>query len=223
MRSGYDWFAQMKAFVARLLVVFIFGLLPVFSGFVVVRQLLEHRKNTRYEAIENNLRERLVQVADASSVESFYFALFNRLHSRFKLHGPAAGERLFAGVRAAQNLWNRELAAYHFDENGEYIALPGYSPPNRFIVGKIWDILAETDAFRPGDEQRQQKLIQTLLGSEANAGNLKKLEGQLVSLKKKRMSGYLYWNRLSPDSRSGILIIVFPLLPWLKFSNIETR
>ncbi len=202
----------MKAFVSRLLVVFIFGVLPVFSGFVVIRQLLAHRENARYENIEKDLREQLAEVADSSSVESFYFALFSRLFSRFQSKGVGAGEQLAAGAKMAQKIWNPELAAYHFDEKGEYIALPGYSPPNRFIVGKIWDILAETDAYKPGDEQRQQKLIQTLLGSEANAGNLKKLEGQLVSLKKKRMSGYLYWNRLSTGSRSGILIIVFPLL-----------
>jgi len=203
----------MKSFFSRLLVVLVFGLLPAVSGFLVIGQLLQHRENNRVEAIERRLSEQLVQVADANSVESFYFALCNRLFARLQKNGPGAGEPLAAGVRTAQKLWNSELTAFYFNERGVYQALPGYTPANRFIVGKIWDILAETDAYRPGDEQRQQKLIQTLLGSEANAGNLKKLEGQLVSLKKKRMSGYLYWNRLAPDSRAGVLIIVFPLLP----------
>lgn len=202
----------MKSFFSRLLIVFIFGFLPAISGFLVVSQLIGHRENARVEAVEKRLREQLVQVADSSSVESFYFTLFNRLFARLQQYGSAAGANLTAGIRNAQRLWGQGIAVYYFDAHGEYITLPGYAPANRFIVSKIWDILADTQAFRPGDEQRQQKLIQTLLGSEANAGNLKKLEGQLVSLKKKRMNGYLFWNRLSPQSQSGVLIIVFPLL-----------
>ncbi|MDD3148352.1 MAG: hypothetical protein PHD82_13745, partial [Candidatus Riflebacteria bacterium] len=202
----------MKSFFSRLLIVFIFGFLPAISGFLVVSQLIGHRENARVAAVEKRLREQLVQVADASSPQSFYFTLFNRLFSRLQQYGPVAGEKLTAGIRTAQRLWGHEISVYYFDARGEYVTLPGYAPANRFIVSKIWDILAETATYRPGDEQRQQKLIQTLLGSEANAGNLKKLEGQLVSLKKKRMNGYLYWNRLSPQSQSGVLIIVFPLL-----------
>lgn len=197
----------MKSFFAKFLVVFIFGFLPVLSGGLIASHLIEHRETRKIEEITAALREKLIQIADAGETESFYFSTFSTIAAEFGRTGAADPARLGRIALHSQKLCGKELAVYFFDEKGEYLPIPGQAPNNRFVVGKIWDILAETDAFQPGDELRQQKKMQALLGSEANAGSLKKAEGQPISLKKLRTEGYFFWQRVRPESKSGTIII----------------
>lgn len=197
----------MKSFFAKFLVVFIFGFIPVLSGYLIVSHLIEHRETRKIEDIATALREKLIQIADAGETENFYFSTFSAIAAEFRRTGAAGNGRLAELVMRSQKLCGKELAVYFFDEKGEYLPVPGQAPNNRFVVGKIWDILAETAAFQPGDEIRQQKRIQALLGSEANAGLLKKAEGQAISLKKLKKEGFFFWQRVRPESKSGTIII----------------
>ena len=201
----------MKSFFARLLVVFIFGLLPAVSLYLVAHRLFDQHRYSRFEEVKTRLRQELIRTADASSAGSFYFRLIESLLQQAGKKGVAPAEKTRLIMRA-QSLCGSDLAVYFFDEKGIAQTLPGYSPPNRFVISKIWDILAETPAYRTGDEQRQLKRIQILLGAEASAGVIKNHEGQLLSLKKKRIGGYLYWKRWSSESLAGALVIVFPVL-----------
>ncbi|HAE37385.1 MAG TPA: hypothetical protein DCG57_01965, partial [Candidatus Riflebacteria bacterium] len=201
----------MKSFFARLLVVFIFGLLPTVSLYLAADRLLEQQKQSRFEALTTSLRQQLVRTADASSASSFYFRLVESLLQQISGQGISLADKSQL-ITKAQEMCGAELAVYLFDEKGVLLPLPEYSPPNRFVVGKLWDVLAETPAYQSGDEQRQLKRIQILLGAEASAGVIKNHEGQLLSLKKKKAAGFFYWQRWSPQSLSGVAIIVFPLL-----------
>lgn len=202
----------MRTFLSKLLVIFIFGLLPAVSGYLAIGQLLEHRAAARVESLGKLLRERLVRIADASSDESFYFSIFNSIFSAMRIAPSSAETKLAESVEKVRKLCRGDVAVFRFGKNGEYHPVAGYNPPNRYIVSKIWDILAETPAYREHDEQRQQKKIQTLLGSEANAGSMKKCEGQPISLKKSGTNGYFFWRRFSPRSKAGIAIVAFPIL-----------
>ncbi len=202
----------MRTFLSKLLVIFIFGVLPAVSGYLAIGKLLEHRSASRIDRHGNRLRERLIRIADASSDESFYFTVFNRLYSTMRATSGKDAASLAADIGKVRDLCGGDVSVFRFGENGEYLPIRGYTPPNRYIVGKIWDILAETPAYREGDEQRQQKKIQTLLGSEANAGGMKKSEGQTISLKKSGTNGYFYWRRFSPTGKAGIAIVAFPIL-----------
>ncbi|HOT29093.1 MAG TPA: SpoIIE family protein phosphatase [Candidatus Ozemobacteraceae bacterium] len=202
----------MRTFLSKLLVIFIFGFLPAVSGYIAVGKLLEHGASSRVDRLGNRLRERLIRIADASSDESFYFTVFNRLFSTMRASSGNDDSSLSANIESVRRLCGGDVSVFRFDGNGEYLPIPRYAPPNRYIVGKIWDILAETAAYREGDEQRLQKKIQTLLGSEANAGGMKKSEGQPISLKKSGTSGYFYWRRFTPRSKAGIAIVAFPIL-----------
>ncbi|MBP7635743.1 hypothetical protein KBA41_16395, partial [Candidatus Ozemobacteraceae bacterium] len=202
----------MRTFLSKLLVIFIFGLLPAASGYLAVGKLLEHQATTRVDQLGKRLRERLIRIADASSDESFYFTVFNRLYSVMRATSGDDVAEIAAEIGKVRALCGGDVSVFRFGETGEYLPVRGYAPPNRYIVGKIWDIIAETAAYREGDEQRQQKKIQTLLGSEANAGGMKKSEGQPISLKKSGTNGYFYWRRFSSRSKAGIAIVAFPIL-----------
>ncbi len=200
----------MKSFRGKLLVLFIFAILPAVSLYLVAYRLLEQRRQAKFTETRTGLRQKLIQIADAGSPGGFYFRLVESLLNQVRENAvsPADRSRMIA---KAQSFCGQDLAVYLFDEAGKIQSLPGYAAPNRFVVNKLWDILATTPAYQKGDEQRQLKRLQILLGAEASAGVIKNHEGQLLSLKKKRANGYLYWKKWSPDSFAGALIIVFPV------------
>ncbi|MBU1109807.1 MAG: SpoIIE family protein phosphatase [Candidatus Riflebacteria bacterium] len=202
----------MKSFFAKLLAIFIFGLLPATSLYLVAHQLLGQQRTARVEAVKTQLRGDLIRVADASSAGSFYFRLLEGLLAQIYHSAASEPDQAARMIRRTQNICGPGLAVYLFDEKGSLINLPGYAPQNRFVISKLWEILAETPEYQAGEEQRQLKRIQTLLGAEANAGRLINHEGQLLSLKKKRSTGYFFWKRKSPKSYAGAVIIVFPVL-----------
>ncbi|NLF97472.1 MAG: SpoIIE family protein phosphatase [Candidatus Riflebacteria bacterium] len=201
----------MKSFWGKLLVVFIFGLLPATSLYLAAGRILDQRQSEDFDSAKTELRHELIRIADASSPGSFYFRVIESMMPEMLSEDNQQESRL-AVIRKVQSICGQDMAIYMFDNLGMPENLPGYSPPNRFVVGKLWDILAETPEYSKGDEQRQLKRLQILLGAEASAGVIKNHEGQLLSLKKRRSSGYLFWKRKSPDSLAGVVVIVFPVL-----------
>ncbi|PKL47761.1 MAG: hypothetical protein CVV42_12120 [Candidatus Riflebacteria bacterium HGW-Riflebacteria-2] len=201
----------MKSFWGKLLVVFIFGLLPAGSLYLGAQRMLAQHRSERFATAKSELRQELIRIADASSPGSFYFRLMEGMLSQMEKReaSPVAMAKIVSRV---QSLCGQDFAIYLFDAKGMPRNLPGYAPPNRFVVGKLWDILAETPLYREGDEHRQLKRLQVLLGAEATAGVIKNHEGRLLSLKKKRSSGFLFWKRWSQQSLAGVVVIIFPVL-----------
>lgn len=201
----------MKSFWGKLLVIFIFGFLPTMAIYLVAQNMLSQVREETLEKLSDEVRQRLLRVADISFPDNFYFRLITDLTKQ--LEKPDLSNTIKARlIDKAKTLIGRDFNVYLLDDEGAVVELPGYVAANRFVIGKLWDILAETSAYQPGDERRQLKRLQILLGAEASAGVIKNHEGQLLSLKKKRKSGFLYWKRLQPDQLAGVLVITFPVL-----------
>ncbi len=50
-----------------------------------------------------------------------------------------------------------------------------------------------------------------ILGAGSRPGKLKNLEGQLIPIKRKRKSGYIFWKRFSSKDKSGVICVAMPL------------
>jgi len=187
-------------------------MLPAVAIYLVASQLIDFAEKNRLDAAQQKLRQQLIAVAEKANPEGFYFQIFDRLY--VSLRNAHATGHLSTAQSLAMNCATRykvDFISYLFNDRGEMTKITPTPPPNRFIIGKIWDILAETDNYQPGeDEKKQLKRIQLLLGAESNAGRLKNLEGHLISLKKKKMPGFFYWQRFSPESKSGVVFFIMP-------------
>jgi len=191
-------------------VVLIFGVLPTLAIYLVGHHLIGFSEKNTLVAAQKKLRGQLIHIAERANPEGFYFHIFARLYGLLR-HAHHAGQlsiahSLITGCKARYKV---DFTAYLFNDRGEITQIAAAVPPNRFIIGKIWDIIAETPSYQPGeDEKKHLKKIQLLLGAEANAGQLKNLEGQLITLKKKKMTGFFYWQKFSPANKSGVIFFV---------------
>lgn len=204
---------MLQSFSRKLIVIFIFGVLPVVAIYLLANHLLEFSEKNHLVTTQNKLQQRLTIVAEKTSSEGFYFQLFaNLFNSLCRAQNNGHISKAPAIIGSFTNLYQAEFLTYLFDERGEIIQLSGKPLPNRFIIGKIWDILAETNNYKPGeDEQKQLKRIQLLLGAESNAGRLKNMEGHLISLKKKRVDGFFFWKRFSSEGMAGVIFLAMPV------------
>lgn len=198
----------------KLAIILIFGLLPLFSIFLTARKLAEQKRTELQFQQRQELRLQLIDAVNVFSPEDYYFRLFDRLYLNLKrpevFKNPINSGKM---IRKFMDITPGQFHCYVFDEKGRMEPLDGIASPNRFVIGRIWDILAETPAYRPGeDEQKQLKIIQALFGAECNAGFLKSRQGQLISLKKRRADGYFFWQRFSNKSHAGMIAFVMPAI-----------
>lgn len=202
-----------QSFSRKLIVILIFGVLPVVAIFLFANHLLEFTEKNHLFAAQNKLKQKLISVAEKASPEGFYFQLFENLFARLRREKDTGDSgKTQAIIGSFANLYQTEFLAYVFDDRGEVKQLSGLSLPNRFIIGKIWDILAETQNYKPGeDEKKQLKRMQLLLGAESDGGRLKNMEGHLISLKKKRVDGFFFWKRFSAESKAGVIFLAMPV------------
>ncbi len=188
----------------------IFGVLPTLAIYLAAHQLISFSEKNTLIAAQKKLRGQLIHIADRATPEGFYFHVFSRLYGLLR-RAHNAGQLSIANslITNCTARYKVDFTPYLFNDRGEITQIAAAVPPNRFIIGKIWDILAETQSYRPGeDEKKHLKKMQLLLGAEANAGQLKNLEGQLITLKKKKMTGFFYWQKFSPESKSGVIFFV---------------
>lgn len=204
----------MQRLVSRKLAAVLFlGILPLASLYLVALHLLDFAEGRQVKTVRSDLRQELLVIAERTSQEGFYFSLCNNLFKKLRLTHQdgrtAASEGL---IKRCARIFQTDFRAYLFDERGELVQTGDAPQPNSFIIGRIWAILAETPGYKPGeDEVRHLKRIQVLLGAESNAGRLKNLEGQLISLKKKKADGYFYWQRFTPSGKAGLIILALPV------------
>lgn len=188
----------------------IFGVLPTLAIYLVSDHLIGFTEKNTLVSAQKKLRGQLIRIAERASPEGFYFHIFDRLYGLLR-RAHASGRLSIAPALVADCAarYKVEFTPYLFNDHGEVTQIAATAPPNRFIIGKIWDILAETPNYQPGeDEKKHLKKIQLLLGAEANAGQLKNLEGHLITLKKKKTTGFFYWQKFSPESKSGVIFLV---------------
>lgn len=190
--------------------ILIFGVLPALAIYLVADHLIGFSEKNTLVSAQKELRGKLIRIAERASPEGFYFHIFDRLYGLLRRAHTA--DRLSVAQALLTDCAARYKVAftpYLFNDRGEMTQITAVVSPNRFIISKIWDILAETPRYQPGDDEKKNlKKIQLLLGAEANAGQLKNLEGHLITLKKKKMTGFFYWQKFSPDSKAGVIFLV---------------
>lgn len=210
------------SFFRKLLILFLFGLLPLLALNFTLLRIAEFRYEKNKDNFIAAFKSELVAISQQASSDRFYFNLFTGLFSRLQ-SGKKAAEILPKFDYLLQRNFKSSFNHYSFDPNGELIKSKGTNQPNQFIIGKTWKILVETQDYQPGDENKLQKKLQILFGGECNAGFLKVREGQLIKLHKKGRQGYLFWKRFSAQAKSGLLIYQFPAIQTAQILAVAKR
>ncbi|MFZ5949527.1 MAG: SpoIIE family protein phosphatase [Candidatus Rifleibacteriota bacterium] len=213
------------SFFRKLLIIFLFGFVPLLAVHFTLSSILEFNQQRQHEQYIEDLKNRLVKISQTTSADYFYFNFFTRLFRDLQQKPDKHKMIVEHHVQMLKEL-GTSVNFYVFNEKGNLEKELSEGSPNHFIIARTWDILAETPAYREGDEKKILKKIQLLLGGECSAGFLKVQEGQLISLRKKGKAGFLFWKRFSPDSRAGLLAYQLPTLQTidiLRFYRKQSR
>ncbi|MEW6708631.1 MAG: SpoIIE family protein phosphatase [Candidatus Riflebacteria bacterium] len=213
------------SFFRKLLIIFLFGFVPLLAVHFALSSILEFNQERLHDQYIEDLKNRLVKVSQTTSSDYFYFNFFTRLFKDLQQKPDNHKQTIQHNVQMLKEL-GTSVNFYVFNEKGSLEKELSEGSPNHFIISRTWDILAETPAYREGDEKKILKKIQLLFGGECSAGFLKVQEGQLISLRKKGKSGFLFWKRFSQDSRAGLLAYQLPALQTidiLRFYRKQSR
>ncbi|MFZ5950840.1 MAG: PP2C family protein-serine/threonine phosphatase [Candidatus Rifleibacteriota bacterium] len=205
---GSKPFIYVKRLVLLLLVI-----IPFLVVYETVNGLFSRYRDEAIGKKQTELRNELIDLAEKTSPEGFYFRLFsglaNALRKNNEFLNPKTSSRL---IKAWMSRAKCDFNVYVFDGKGEIVKFPDLSQANRFVISGLWKSLAQgwNQGYLPPDE-KINKRIQTLLGSETNVGKVKNGEGRLIPLKRMRVPGFIYWKRFSDEDNSGIIFLSMPI------------
>lgn len=199
-----------SAFMKKLLIIVLFGLIPLWAVYFTLGAIIDFSAEQKKTDYASQFRNHLFELTQKACAERFYFNLYLKIFAAAQGNPDKANLNLTKISGEFFRRFSDRLNIYTFDTTGSLKKSGKLSQQNHFIIGKLWDCLTETEKYRNDDEQGLLKKLQHLFGGECSVGFFKIQEGQLISLRKRKERGWLFWKRFKGEKHAGMLVFHLP-------------
>ncbi|HEY9071579.1 MAG TPA: hypothetical protein VIV61_15065, partial [Candidatus Ozemobacteraceae bacterium] len=192
------------------LIPLLLGVFPPLLLIALGLSTLQAEREARIAAVKARLDAAMGPVAGSLDPYTWAERRLKRLAGRLVSGGEGAASARRELITRAASLG---IETYLFDAAAAPVVSPGTPLRARFVMQKLWFLLASPPTpERFLEERRLIKTFCAALGSDFRVSDLRRREGMALSFRVRRQDGYILWLRRSPGDagdRSGCLLVLW--------------